>query len=123
MTAYQKAQVKHKMIWHLAEMPIIHPAGFATTPDRAGFIDGTPGVLEIKTTESVNKKILRAWALQTASHLLAVFDVFKFKAVRRSVLQLSKTGEFFLQHFPIRENERDRMEFLSLARAHKIQGD
>lgn len=58
--AYAAFLSEHEAAWSLTEQPLYHPELlFAGTPDRYGLLDGKATLLDVKTTYSVYKPLVR----------------------------------------------------------------
>lgn len=109
--AYARFRKEHKADWLYIEKPIAHPGFlFAGTIDRAGEVDGTPAILDIKTTATVKKSLVKA---QLNGYKLLT-ETIGFKPVKLFCLQLLKTGKYRLYEATI-----DNTEFMACLNLHR----
>lgn len=66
---------------------------FAGTVDLIGFVNNTPSVIDIKTTNTTD---LKSWNLQTAAYKHLAIETFEIELENRYVIHLKKSGRFSL---------------------------
>lgn len=90
-SAYVDFASSVKVVWQQVEQPRVHRTlCFAGTPDRLGFFNGYPALLELKTGHAA------PWhPIQTAGQ--DILTQREFGRVRRYVVYLSRSGRFKLR--------------------------
>lgn len=91
--AYRNFLHGHKVEWNSIEKPVYNRgAWYAGTLDRAGWLDGKPVILDIKTTKTISKK----HKLMYATQLTAYACTSPTSEVNLYILQLRDDGSYKL---------------------------
>lgn len=97
LLAYAKAMTMIPHEWKYIEVPIAHPSGgWAGTPDRAGKIFHSNGVLDIKSGDEA-----KSHPIQTALQAVLLEEEMNLKAERqyRAALYVRANGRFYLREY------------------------
>lgn len=108
--AYAKFRREHSVDWKYIEQPYAHPTMlYAGTIDRAGWLDGTPVILDIKTNTAVKKPLVKAQL--NGYKLLLMANGDDVSGLR--CLQLMKDGRYRLYRAAV-----DPSEFMACYTLH-----